>query len=316
MNFSNLKVLVIGDCCLDIITDGECTRISPEAPVPVIKNPIKNYSLGMAANVALNLKNLGADVDLFSFTGEDGPGEIVRDLMVRYDLCDKHGSYESCEKNPTIVKERIMANGHQIARIDIESANISPENVATALYSGFGHNLYDLIIISDYDKGLLNQRSWNLVKPILDDINKNNLYFVDTKKINVLDFYKGMVLFPNSSELRKIKNAIETECFDAEDFRQMLDSSLLIETAAEMGAYAYTVNNMHYSPAIISEVFDVTGAGDTFISAFSLYFTKHNNIQKSLDFANYCCSKVVMKKGTVPIEFSEVMDFDTKAELR
>lgn len=305
MDFTNLRALVIGDICLDIITNGESTRLSPECPVPVIKNPYKTYSLGMAANVAVNLNNLGCSVDILTFVGNDKQGTICKQLMLENNFLN---NIYVVGQGSTIVKNRILANGHQVTRLDTEE---SPKINLESLNMINLECKYDFIIISDYDKGFITNETWQRIYNIINVFNKGEI-FVDTKKKDVLDFYEGMILFPNSLELKGLMNYYCSE--SPEQLRVELDSELLIETASERGAYAYNFNGVEHSPAIEHEVIDVTGAGDTFIAAFSAYYTKTQNVKKSLEFANYCCSKVVVKKGTIPIQFKEALMHDFNSE--
>lgn len=314
LNFTNLKVLVIGDICLDVIEEGESTRISPEAPVPIILNPTKSYSLGMAGNVALNLKNLGADVTVESRISLDKYGNKIISLLeksgIKYKI-DEYFENDKISNISTIVKKRIMANGHHIARIDKES-NFITENFLIKLeevLSLYDTNQFDYIIISDYNKGFISKETWHIIQPHLERINKSNEFFVDTKKNNVLSFFEGYHIFPNSKELQQIMEY--NNCQSPKDLVIELDTDFIVETKSEYGASIYTSKSKPYdSPAISKEVIDVTGAGDTFMAAFSLFYMRYKNYIKALKFANYCCSFVVNKKGTYPITIQEVNNFD------
>jgi rfaE bifunctional protein kinase chain/domain len=313
MDFTGLKVLVLGDICLDVVTDGECTRLSPECPVPVIKNPISTYSLGMVGNVALNLKNLGAQVHLYTGFYNDDAGEVVQELLLEHGLCTDF-EFSECEvEGSTIVKERILANGHQIARIDIENYHVNAEDLAKDLENMYGHITFDLIVVSDYNKGLITKESWALIRPILENVKSpTGSIFVDTKKKDVLEYYTTTCLFPNSKELKEIMDfySDKTIQVDINDLRVSLGSSLLIETASENGAYGHSSHMTYHSPTKAQEIIDICGAGDTFIAAFALYYTKHHNIQRALDFANYCCKFVIRHKGTVPVTYEEAFCYD------
>jgi rfaE bifunctional protein kinase chain/domain len=303
MDFTNLRVLVIGDSCLDVITNGQSTRLSPEAPVPVIYNPYRTYSLGMAANVAANLNNLGCSVDLFTFIGADENGKILREVLESEGITD---IFYPNGRGETIVKERIMANGHQVTRLDIEGDyRIDLESFDRLNILG----KYDFIVISDYNKGFITTHTWQYIYNIICAHNKGEV-FVDTKKLDIMGYFEGYILFPNSKEMQDLLEA--NHCHDADELRVDLDSDLIVETASDRGALAYSIAG-YSSPAVELEVVDVCGAGDTFISTFAAYYTKTQNIQRSLDFANYCCSKVVTRKGTVAIKFKEALEYDFKS---
>lgn len=311
VNFKNMNVLVIGDIALDIIEEGISTRLSPEAPVPIILNPTTSYSLGMAGNVIANILNLGATACSTVIYGEDEYGKVLLNLLDKmysesgYLLKIYNGDTEN-----TTVKKRIIANGGQLARIDYED-NIGQqdiENLIDALNERVIDKIkYDLIIISDYNKGIITKQSWRKIKPLLLKLSDN--FFVDTKKKNVLDFYEGMYIFPNRQEMKEIMKY--NNCITRNELREEMDLDFIIETASEEGAFLYKNDGkIYHCPTFKSNVADVTGCGDTFVAAFALFYTKYNNKKAALGFANYCCSKVVQKKGTAPINIEEVDDFD------
>jgi rfaE bifunctional protein kinase chain/domain len=318
MDFSNIKVLVVGDFCLDIFTNGESSRLAPEAPVPVIKNFKSKYSLGMAGNVAINLKNLGADVTIESLYGDDYNANIIDDLLdsnkIRHfnNIINNYGN-----KFRTITKERILVNGKQIVRLDQEcfpEDNINmAQQITEIMNRNYKINEFDFIIISDYNKGFITKENWKYFRPVLEKINKTGLFFVDTKKEDVL-MYEGMILFPNSNELKNMLKS--NNCLNTNHLMTELDTNLLIETASENGAYAYIKdeNNLNFNiiheKSQVKEAIDVYGAGDVFISAFSLYYYKTRNYIRALKFANYCCSKTIIKLGPTPISLHEISTFD------
>lgn len=314
MDFSNMKVLVIGDICLDILEEGTSTRISPEAPVPVILNSVKNYSLGMAGNVAVNLKNLGANVSIASYTIDDKYGKKIFSLLNKHQIhYDKKKYYRNSLpiSATTTVKKRILANGHQIVRLDKEfdiSKNQGSVNNIIHAWQNYDMGEYDLVVIADYNKGYINPETWKTIKKVIKDEIKPKHVFVDTKKMDVLKYYEDCIITPNTSELNSIMERYQFS-------KQFLLSNLfeaIIETASEKGAYAYNNEGKYFSPAQTTDIVDVCGAGDTFMAAVSLHYTKFGNIQAALDFANHCCSFVVKKKGTVSIELSEVANYDSK----
>ncbi len=319
MNFQDLKVLVIGDVCLDIIEEGVSKRISPEAPVPVILNSTKKYSLGMAGNTALNLKNLGADVYLCSWKKNDKYGKKIEKLIKKAGIKFANNlsykvSTNEFNKLTTTVKKRIFANGQQVARLDKENNNIISKELLDILkdyFIDYNTGYFDLVIISDYNKGFICKETWDIFLPQLQRINKG-YFFVDTKKKNVTDYFEGMFIFPNTKEMLEIMNY--ENCKTRDELRQELDLQFLIETKSEKGASIYEKNYISNYPALAKDVVDVCGCGDTFISAFSLYYTKFGNPHKAIRFANYCCSKIVKKKGTTPIKLHEIMDFNILLE--
>lgn len=307
MDFTNLKVLVIGDCCLDIVEGGISTRLAPECAVPVILNSTKKYSVGMAGNVAMNLKSLGADVYLSTHIGKDKYGRKIKEILAENNIKSdfNYSNFSS------IVKKRVFANGHQVTRLDRE--DILPDDLSYKYYKNYMETInsslrrfFDLVIISDYNKGVINHMSWDYIYSLIEYVNKGNV-FVDTKKINVADYFSEMILFPNTDELIKI---IELYGMASSlNLREFLGSELLIRTASENGAFSYSSSGIHHSNALNENPVDVYGCGDTFISAFSLYYTKFGNIVKSLEFANYCSSKAASIKGLASVNINSVIDF-------
>lgn len=311
--FDELKVLVVGDICLDILEEGNANRLSPEAPVPVILNPTRKYSLGMMGNVMLNLRNLGADVEFITQFYGDKYGEKVSEILMAEGLF-------KVETNPidgpvqTTVKKRVFANGQQVARIDKERRIPILLELIEKKLSRFAESgkKFDAIVISDYNKSVVTENLMELVKNYLPLIAKDDVkFYVDTKKKHILDLYMGrnFTIFPNTDELLGILDANNI------DIPQLVARMNIVQTMSKDGALYHSMNGGYScigSPALKSEVIDVCGAGDTFLAAFALYDAKFNNKQRALDFANYCCSKVVVKKGTTPVEYQEVMDFERR----
>jgi D-beta-D-heptose 7-phosphate kinase/D-beta-D-heptose 1-phosphate adenosyltransferase len=312
LDFSDLKVLVLGDVALDIVTEGPSYRQSPEAPVPVISNPTTTYSLGMAANVALNLHRLGANL-AFSFNiGEDEKGELFGKLLDS-NFSGVHHTRTGKKDYFTTVKQRIVANNQQVARIDFE------DSLTVDKLDGFIKSIerrvnrgayYDLIIISDYNKGIITKESWEILEPLLWQLSKR--FFVDTKKKDVLNYYEGMYIFPNKKEMQEIMDY--NNCNTRNELRKEMDLDFLVETASEEGAYLYKDDGkIYHCEPFKANVVDVTGCGDTFVAAFALYYTKYMDKKAALGFANYCCSKVIERKGTTPVLLSEVLDFEAQS---
>jgi D-glycero-beta-D-manno-heptose-7-phosphate kinase len=314
INFNNMKVLVIGDICLDIIEEGQSHRMSPEAPVPVILNPKENYTLGMAGNVALNLKNLGADVSLSTGYVSDESGNKIYSLLKENDLIKERRFVQNINsKNAcTTTKKRIFSNNQQVARLDYETTihqvdmkELISISLKTRIDLG---EQYDFIIIADYDKGVITEYTWPSILENLEILLKEDgEFFVDTKKKNILSFYEGMNIFPNTKEMNELLEY--NNCSTRNELRREMDLPFIIETAGENGAFIYSDNKVLSSKAYKNGVIDVCGCGDTFVAAFSLFYSKFGSKLKALDFANYCSSKVGQKKGTSSVYLHEVLDF-------
>jgi rfaE bifunctional protein kinase chain/domain len=313
-DFSNLKVLVIGDICLDIIEEGTSHRMSPEAPVPVVLNPKTTCTIGMAGNVAINLKNLGADVDISTSYMMDDNGKIISAILDKEGLNKYAGRIEVFNSNNACAttKKRIFSNNQQIARLDYEMP-ADDLDILDAMTTSLAKRInakekYDAIIIADYNKEIITKATWPTIKEYLDALLKNKgQYFVDTKKKNILDFYEGMQIFPNQKEMNELLEY--NNCNTRNELRKEMDLPFIIETAGEHGANIFQDGKTLTAKAYKQGSVDVCGCGDTFVAAFSLFYIKFNSKLKALDFANYCASKVAQKKGTASVYLYEVLDF-------
>ena len=173
---------------------------------------------------------------------------------------------------PTTVKNRIFNKGEQILRIDTESKNFKNKHFYNTISKlDYEDDYFDLVIISDYNKGLIDNETIDFFKPELNRINKGE-FFVDTKSTNI-NMFNSMILFPNSNELKNIKK--HNNINNTYDLLEKLNSPFLIETMDKNGASIYYNSNGYYNvPSLNKNPIDVFGCGDTFISAFSLYYTK------------------------------------------
>ncbi len=299
LNFSKINVLVIGDIMLDKYIYGSSNRISPEAPVPVI-TPNEHISYpGGAANVAMNLKNLGANVSLAGYVGKDSEGfELIKQLKSKKINCS---SIDFLDINTT-VKKRYFCNGKQILRVDKEKIldNWKPKSISKLESFDF-----DVIIFSDYNKGVLNNR-W------FQKLNSKNI-IVDPKK-NDFEFYKNAsIITPNIEELQKAckKELINSgQIIEAcEMLIKKIDLEFIVAKRGDKGMIL--VGRDNYSKKINAHKIktpDVTGAGDTVISALSLAFTKFNDIEKAAEIANAAAAIVVDKSGTATVTTNEIID--------
>ncbi len=300
VNFENIKVLLIGDFMIDQYVFGDSVRISPEAPVPVMI-PQKSYSTpGGAGNVALNLKNLGALVTCVGHVGLDREGDELLKLLQRNNINTKH-IYSSSA--PTTVKKRYYCNGKQVLRVDTEKQlySWSPPSI-----SDLASENYDVIILSDYDKGVLNSQ-W------FCNIKSDNI-IVDPKK-NDFSFYSNAnIITPNLNELeiasgKKVHNkeVLISVC------RKIIEKSniqYIIAKRSEKGLIVVGENGIVQSfKGHKVKNPDVTGAGDTVIAVFSLVYAKTKNVLESARIANAAASIVVGKKGTGPITINDINSY-------
>jgi len=297
-DFKSIKVLVIGDLMIDNYIMGSSSRLSPEAPVPVIR-PTSNYSIpGGAANVAMNMSSLGAQVSCAGVIGDDSWGKELLSIL------DKKGidnTYIDRIRNfKTTVKQRIYSNDKQIARIDNEEIL---EQECSFMDNKF--NNYDVIILSDYNKGVLTT-NW-FQRPESDTV------FLDPKK-SFINFNQCDIITPNLNELKQLSgdNIISEEDIK-ESCKIILNKYNLKYIIAKRGDEGITIVGKNDYVKHLKAKFvknpDVTGAGDTVISSISLAFAVTNDIEKSAEFAINASALAVSKPGTATVTIDEINNY-------
>ena len=327
-NFLGKKILVVGDLILDQYIKGNVSRISPEAPVPIVLQegqPV--YNPGGAANVANNLQRLGAQLTLAGRVGKDPEGKLlIKDLKKRKILTD--GIFID-KKIPTSLKTRIIAHHQQILRLDRELAADFGDDELNRSLIDFVHkhiDSFDAIIISDYGKGVINSVLLSNVCAL--SCRKKKIITVDPK-VEHFSFYKGVTaITPNRREtenaIRNIKithNAgrkfpVNTDRLVTDKdihlagqaLLKYLDLEALLITLGEEGMRLFERDK---APVHIrtqaQEVYDVTGAGDTVISVFTLSLTAGATKKEAADLANHAAGIVVQKIGAVAVTPQELL---------
>lgn len=311
-NFSKLRIFVIGDIMLDRYFWGEVKRISPEAPVPLLKVSGENISLGGAANVANNLRSLGATVEIFGVIGRDGEGENLISLL-RQAQIDSKGVISDVKKR-TATKTRLIAENQQIARIDREeTSKISDalkNRIMKALTKSVAQDAPDGIIISDYAKGTIRE---DLSVEVIRLARKKGIFVcVDPKGKDFTKYRGTSVITPNQKETEELcgflieddntlKKAVEilTEQTGAEG---------VLITRGRYGISFYEKGSLQIktTPSDAREVFDVTGAGDTMVSAFTLSYITSKSWEDSVRIANCAAGIVVGRVGAATVTQKEL----------
>lgn len=268
--FNKLKVLVIGDVMLDSYVWGKVERISPEAPVPVVHVIRREYRLGGAGNVLLNVQSLGAEAIICSVIGDDSSGDLLESSLKEKGLnCD--GLIRSKQRITTI-KERILAGSQQIVRIDTET-DLPISTVEQTMLINKAKSLVplcDVIIFEDYDKGVLTPE---VIAEITNFANENKIpTVVDPKKRNFLAYQNVTLFKPNLKELREgLKIEFDVDNIDelanaAKQLQDTLNAQGSLITLSERGVFIDFKGEKHHLPAHIRQIADVSGAGDTVIS--------------------------------------------------
>ena len=304
-NFSQAKVLVVGDVMLDQYWTGKAGRISPEAPVPVVKVSKDEYRAGGAANVALNIATLGAQVHLLGIIGRDRSGEQLQQVLATHHV---HADWVYCDSG-TICKLRVLSHHQQLIRMDFEQA--VPVVSAQALAKLVADKLagFDLLVISDYAKGALVE-----VGQMIAAARQRNIpVLVDPKGLD-FERYRGATLIkPNQSEFELIVGACsddQTLIDKAQALVKQLDLQALLVTRSEHGM---ALISEQAKPYLLSseaqEVFDVTGAGDTVMATLATAMAAGLSWSKAVYLANAAASVVVRKVGTSTVSRAELDDY-------
>lgn len=312
-NFNNKKILVIGDIILDRYIFGKVSRISPEAPVPVVEVYEESYRLGGAANVANNIIALGGNAWISGIIGKGFVGRIVRDLLSEKGIGQ---DYIFEDSRRTTVKTRIIGGNQQIVRFDIEDRRRLEGKTKELFISIIKDALknFDAIIVSDYKKGVISEE---LFRILVDHKNKNSIFVAVDPKVGHFRFYKQVSLItPNIAEA---SHGAEIEIKDEKTLvkaghnllRKLSCDSVLI-TRGEDGMSLFerkdsgiTVTHLH---TIAKEVFDVTGAGDTVIATITLSHISGASLVESAKIANVAAGIVVGKIGTATASQDEIMN--------
>ena len=304
------KITVIGDVMIDWYLHGESSRISPEAPVPVVKFKESKFQLGGAANVANNLKHLEIEPFLIGAVGKDHFGSLLKEHLkvekIKFNLLSE-------KSFKTICKQRLMSSNQQLARIDYEQYFHASK--LSNILNTFTKNIAktDLIIVSDYGKGTVS----NARKLIQSARKFKKKILIDPKGKDFTKYKGANLITPNKSEFENImgkvgsKKDLENK---AKKMLEHLDLESLIVTLGSEGMYVLTKSNKKIFGSFINaypqEVFDVSGAGDTMMSALGAALSEDNDIFSAAEFANLAASISVSKLGTSTVSKDEVTNLE------
>jgi rfaE bifunctional protein kinase chain/domain len=296
------RILVVGDVMLDRYWFGDVSRISPEAPVPVVRIERREERLGGAANVARNAAALGADTGLLGVVGEDEAGNMVDQLLTELQISSFLNRDVSIS---TIVKLRVIGRQQQLLRIDFE--NPPTDTVLRDKLTQFNALVpqYDVIVLSDYAKGSL----VNVADMIASARKLGKRTLVDPKGDDFSRYKGATILTPNKSELRHIVGSWKTEeqlTEKAQQLRNSLDLEALLLTRSEEGMTLYTEQQVMHVPTMAREVFDVSGAGDTVIATMATMLGLGMPITEAVAIANRAGGIVVGKLGTATVTKEEL----------
>jgi rfaE bifunctional protein kinase chain/domain len=304
----SLRVLVIGDVMLDRYIIGEVSRISPEAPVPVLAVRDERSVAGGAANVALNLRSLGANVEAIGWFGQDERGdqlvEILENQKIQVDQSFRFSAV------PTISKSRVTASNQQICRVDRESAidQYHPDLSIVGDLIREKACQADAVIVSDYGKGFVTNQLLALVR-------ENACFLaVDPKPSRLLDYSKPDLLTPNRVEAlelaglsRETRDPFPQEDVVSQIFNKFSPRLLAVTLGGEGMLLAKQGKVECTIPTAAREVFDVSGAGDTVIASLSMALVAGQSFEQAAEFANLAAGVVVGKVGTANVSPEEII---------
>tara|TARA_Y100001001_G_scaffold98921_1_gene96718 strand:+ start:298 stop:1728 length:1431 start_codon:yes stop_codon:yes gene_type:complete len=302
-DFSQAKVLIVGDLMLDRYWSGGTGRISPEAPVPVVNVSGSEDRPGGAANVAVNVATLGAKVTLLGMCGHDENARILKEKLSSFDInCE---FFEVPERD-TITKLRVMSRNQQLLRSDFEKSFADVDK--SALLTTFNQALddVDIVILSDYAKGCLSDPQ-SLIRAAKQ---KGKKVIVDPKGSDFEKYANATLITPNVAELYAVVGEQDNEqslVASAQSLKASLSLDGLLLTRSEDGMTLFeTGEDEFHLPAKAKEVYDVTGAGDTVVSTLAVALASRLPMQAACVLANLAASVVVGKLGTSTVTNTEL----------
>jgi rfaE bifunctional protein kinase chain/domain len=311
--FNQKKIIIVGDVMIDTYLNGGVNRISPEAPVPIVQFKSRDHRLGGAANVALNIKALGAQAFICSVVGKDEDGDLYTRLM-NDNALNQRGIIRADDRITT-VKTRVIGNNQQLLRVDHEQTDPISSLLEFSLIERVKEiadkEKVDAIIFQDYNKGVLTE---NVIKTLIEFANENDIYTtVDPKKENFFA-YSGVTLFkPNLKELKEgVGEFFEMEEKDRfaeaiNKLREQVKAKMTFVTLSEHGVYMNAEDQHYFIPAHLRDIADVSGAGDTVISVATLCITCNLPPKSVAEIANLAGGLVCEKIGVSTVGREQLM---------
>jgi D-beta-D-heptose 7-phosphate kinase/D-beta-D-heptose 1-phosphate adenosyltransferase len=302
------RVLVVGDVMLDKYVWGTVERISPEAPVPVVRGSRDAHCPGGAANVAMNIVGLGAKATIIGFVGKD---DHANALTERLHLAGVDASLVSLPNYPTTSKLRILSNNQQMLRVDFEEVG----DRSDADYNKLINQVREVIpscsavVLSDYAKGVLSD---HVCRIIIDDARTLGIpVLVDPKSATFEKYRNATTVCPN---LHEMSLATRDSCGDLEKildcgerYVEQYGFDFLTVTLGERGIAVVGRGIRKRAPAVARQIFDVSGAGDTVVATLALCLACRLEVETSIELANVAAGTVISKVGTVPVERNELI---------
>ena len=310
-------ILVIGDLMIDHYIWGDATRLSPEAPVPIVNVKNESTTLGGAANVAQNLVAMGANVTLGGLIGNDTFGERLVEILESEGIATDAIIKDA--QRPTTVKTRVVAGSHQLVRIDREVTDPVLSELEDELVNQLDHyiNEADIVLFSDYGKGLFSE---GLTQRLIKLANgKEKKVIIDPKGLNYEKYKGAFIIKPNRKELaeaaktERIKNIDDLQKASKVIFKQT-GVDYLIVTLSEEGMVILDELTYKLLPVKATAVFDVTGAGDTVLATIAYFIASGLSIEESCELANHAAAIVIRRVGSATTTIDEILEDITNGQ--
>lgn len=308
-----INILVVGDLMLDEYLHGNVNRISPEAPVPIVKLEKKSYFLGGAGNVSCNISSLGATSNIVGIIGQDQNSKKITSILNKKKI--KKELLISSSKYTTITKSRVVSMGQQVIRLDDEENFMLSQATKKKIIKRIKDNIkrFNCIVISDYGKGTCGEE---LIFELIQISNFNNIpVFIDPRKKNKnFNIYKNsFCITPNMNELNSVYqnvNNIDKEIlFCSLDIKKKYNIKNVVVTRGDKGISILDNNNKFFSfKSNAKEVYDVSGAGDTVIATLATLYCTNMNIVNATKISNLAASLSVSYRGTHSITKKELLN--------
>lgn len=313
-SISNKKILIIGDVMVDSYLWGKVNRVSPEAPVPIVSDIIEENRLGGAANVALNVKAMGAVPILCSVIGGDERGSVFLELLEEQNLSDVGLTVD--EYRITTQKTRVISDYKHLLRIDEEIVNQLSQRIQKSFIDMIQNLIktggIDAIIFQDYDKGIITpsiiskitKLAYRLNIPLMVDPKYRNFHSysqITLFKPNLKEFTKGLKIDASKEDIDKLLRA-------GEDLRKLQHIEMLMITLSDGGVVLLSDEETGHIPALKRKVIDVSGAGDTVIGVSAICYTAGMTPLQMASVANLAGGQVCEKSGVVPVNREQLLN--------
>ncbi|MCZ6775095.1 MAG: D-glycero-beta-D-manno-heptose-7-phosphate kinase [Ignavibacteria bacterium] len=309
--FKGKRIAIVGDLMVDRYYWGTVTRVSPEAPVPVVDVVSESVRLGGAANVANNIQTLGGEALLVGLVGDDYPGELCLSML-------REGHFETKgivkdPSRPTTIKTRVIAHDQHVVRIDNESKEDCPEDLRHRIIDAVKDNInsIDGIILEDYNKGTITK---DIIREVIAVARRNDkIITVDPKFENFLE-YKNVTLFkPNRREVEEVLGGrlrtIEDVVRTGKRLLAELSAENVLLTKGEDGMSLFEANgDVTHAGTMANNVQDVSGAGDTVISTLTMALVSGATVRQASTLANCAGGVVVGAVGIMPVQLQELIE--------